>query len=101
MSLRGNRIEESATLPDGRQALVRVGVPDDPYIPRRELDTVDVEILFDGRVAAAVNTILEPEQEHEARELVREIADGLESGELEPTAGAIERLADSLPSERP
>src|SRR5918911_1731904 len=68
MSLRGNRIEESATLPDGREALVRVGVPDDPYIPRRELDTVDVEILLDGRVAAAVNTILEPEQEHEALE---------------------------------
>ncbi len=98
MSLRGNRIELSATLPDGRQALVRVGVPDDPYIPRRELDTVDVEILFDGRVAAAVNTILEPEQEHEARELAREIVAGLESGELKPTAGAIEPLADSLPS---
>ena len=97
MSLRGNRIELSATLPDGRQALVRVGVPDDPYIPRRELDTVDVEIVLDGRVAAAVNTILEPEQEHEARALAREIVAGLESGELEPTAGAIEPLADSLP----
>jgi hypothetical protein len=98
MSLRGNRIEENATLPDGREALVRVGVPDDPYIPRRELDTVDVEIVLDGRVAAAVNTILEPEQEHEARQLAREIVAGLESGELEPTAGAIEPLADSLPS---
>ena len=98
MSLRGNRIELSTTLPDGRQALVRVGVPDDPYIPRRELGTVDVEILLDGRVAAAVNTILEPEQEHEARALAREIVAGLESGELQPTAGAIEPLADSLPS---
>ena len=98
MSLRGNPIELSATLPDGRQALVRVGVPDDPYIPRRELDTVDVEIVLDGRVAAAVNTILEPEQDHEARELAREIVAGLESGELQPTAGAIEPLADSLPS---
>jgi hypothetical protein len=100
MNLRGNRIEETATLPDGREALVRVGVPDDPYIPRRELETVDVEIVLDGRVAAAVNTILEPEQEHEARLLAREIVAGLESGELEPTAGAIEPLADSLPSER-
>jgi hypothetical protein len=98
VSLRGNRIELSATLPDGRQALVRVGVPDDPYIPRRELDTVDVEILLDGRVAAAVNTILEPEQEHEGHALAREIVAGLESGELQPTAGAIEPLADSLPS---
>ena len=97
MSLRGNRIELSATLPDGRQALVRVGVPDDPYIPRRELDTVDVEIVLDGRVAAAVNTILEPEQDHEGRQLAREIVAGLESGDLQPTAGAIEPLADSLP----
>jgi hypothetical protein len=98
VSLRGNRIERTATLPDGREALVRIGVPDDSYIPRRELDTVDVEIVLDGRVVAAVNTILEPEQEHEALELAREIVAGLESGELEPTAGAIEPLADSLPS---
>jgi hypothetical protein len=100
MNLRGNRIEETATLPDGREVLVRVGVPDDPYIPRRELETVDVEIVLDGRVAAAVNTILAPEQEHEARLLARKIVGGLESGELEPTAGAIEPLADSLSSER-
>jgi hypothetical protein len=98
MSLRGERVEQTATLPDGRRALVRVGVPDDPYIPRRELHTVDVEILFDGRVAAAVNTILEPEQDHEARQLAREIVAGLESGELAPTAAAIEPLADRLPS---
>ena len=98
MSLRGEPVELRATLPDGREALVRVGVPDDPYIPRRELDTVDVEIAFDGRVAAAVNTILEPEQDHEARQLARQIVAGLESGQLEPTAAAIEPLADRLPS---
>ena len=98
MSLRGERVERTATLPDGREALVRVGVPDDPYIPRRELDTVDVEILVDGRVTAAVNTILEPEQDHEAKLLARQIVAGLESGELEPTAAAIEPLADTLPS---
>src|SRR5919202_6520430 len=99
MSLRGYRVERSARLPDGREALVRIGVPDDPYIPRRELDTVDVELVLGGRVAAAVNTILEPEQEHEAHELAREIVAGLEPGELEPTAAAIEPLADRLPSE--
>ena len=98
MSLRGEPVELRATLPDGREALVRVGVPEDPYIPRRELDTVDVEIAFDGRVAAAVNTILEPEQDHEARQLARQIVAGLESGQLEPTAAAIEPLADRLPS---
>jgi hypothetical protein len=98
MSLRGEPVELRATLPDGREARVRVGVPDDPYIPRRELDTVDVEISFDGRVAAAVNTILEPEQNHEARQLARQIVAGLESGDLQPTAAAIEPLADRLPS---
>ena len=98
MSLRGYRVERSARLPDGREALVRIGVPDDPYIPRRELDTVDVELVLGGRVAAAVNTILEPEQDHEARQLAREIVAGLESGKLEPTATAIEPLADRLPS---
>ena len=98
VSLRGEPVELTATLPDGREARVRVGVPDDPYIPRRELDTVDVEIAFDGRVAAAVNTILEPEQDHEGRQLAREIVAGLESGELQPTAAAIEPLADRLPT---
>jgi hypothetical protein len=94
MSLRTEPIEQTATLHDGRLITVRVGVPEDSYIPRRELDTVDVE-LYDGeRHLAAVNTVLDPEQESEARELVREIVHGLESGELEPTAGAIEPLAD-------
>ncbi|MBA2462928.1 MAG: hypothetical protein H0V45_14390 [Actinobacteria bacterium] len=45
-------------------------------------------------VLATLNTVLDPEQESEARALAREIAAGLESGDLEPTAGAIEPLAD-------
>jgi len=98
MSLRGNPVEQTAKLPDGREAVVRVSVPEDAYIPRRELGTVDVEIAIDERVVAAVNTILGPEQEHEALVLARRIVAGLESGELEPTAHAIEPLADSLPS---
>ena len=94
MSLRGRTVEESATLPDGREVVVRVGVPEDPYIPRRELETVDVELVLDGRVAAAVNTVLDVDQDSKAEELAREIARGLESGALEPTAAAIEPLAD-------
>jgi arginine utilization protein RocB len=75
--------------------LVRVGVPEDPYIPRRELDTVDIE-LFDGtQHLAAVNTVLDAEQVSEARQLVREVVAGLESGDLEPSAGALEPLADT------
>jgi hypothetical protein len=96
MSLRGRPVEQTARLPDGREARVRVGVPDDPYIAKRELDTVTVELLLDGTHAAAVNTVLDPDQSREARELAREIVAGLESGKLEPTASAIEPLADEL-----
>ena len=73
---------------------VRVGVPDDSYIPRRELDTVDVELFVDGRAVAAVNTVLDADQASEALQLAREIVAGLESGKLEPTAAALEPLAD-------
>ena len=96
MSLRGTPVERTAALPDGRRAVVRVGVAADPYIARSELDTVAVDLLIDDRVTATVNTILNPDQEREASELARTIAAGLESGELEPTAGAIEPLADEL-----
>jgi hypothetical protein len=96
MSLRGEPVELPATLPDGRAARVRVGVPDDSYIPRRELDTVAVELFVDDEHAGAVNTVLDADQDSEARALAREIVAGLESGELEPTAGAIEPLADRL-----
>ncbi|MDQ3670783.1 MAG: hypothetical protein M3377_10970 [Actinomycetota bacterium] len=97
MSLRGHPAEERATLPDGREIVVRIGVPEDPYIKRKELDTVSLE-LFAGDVAlAAVNTVLEPRHTGEARTLVREVVAALESGDLEPTAGAIEPFADRIP----
>ena len=96
MSLRGDPVEQTATLPDGREVRVRVGVPDDPYIKKSDLDTVALELWIDERVAATVNTVLEPEQTSEAQQLVREVARGLESGEVEPTAGALEPLADTL-----
>ena len=97
MSLRGEPFERVADLPDGRQARVRVGVPDDPYIPKRELHTVALEVFIGDEVVATVNTILEPEQEDEGHDLVREVVELLESGELEPTAAALEPYADSLP----
>jgi hypothetical protein len=96
VSLRGRTVEQKATLPDGREVVVHVGVPDDPYIRRDELDTVDVELHAGGTVLAAVNTVLDPDQESEALELAREIARGLEDGRLEPTASSIESLADTL-----
>ena len=95
MSLR-NPIQEEATLPGGRVVRVRVGVPEDSYVPARERDTVAVELFDDGEHLAAVNTVLGVDQDSEARTLLREVVDGLESGKLEPTAGAIEPLADRL-----
>ena len=96
MSLRGSPVELPATLPDGRAARVRVGVPADSYIPPRELDTVAVELFVGDEHAGAVNTVLDADQESEAHALAREIVAGLESGELEPRAGALEQLADRL-----
>lgn len=98
MSLNGNPVELTATLPDGREVLIRIGVPDDPYVPKRELRTVDVELSSGGEHLAAVNSVLLPDQESEALALARHIRDGLQSGELEPTAGAIAPLADDPPS---
>ena len=94
MTLNGNPVELAATLPGGREVLIRVGVPDDSYVAKRELRTVEVELVSGGEHLAAVTSVLLPEQESEALELARRIKAGLESGELEPTAGAIEPLAD-------
>lgn len=98
MSLRASPVEQAAALPDGRRLVVRVGVPEDSYIPKRELGTVAIELIEDGEVAATVNTLLGPNQEEEARALAEDVAARLESGDLQPTAGALEPLADSLPS---
>jgi hypothetical protein len=94
MSLRGEPIEATATLPDGRTVRIRIGVPEDSYIARRERDTVDIELFEGDQHLAAVNTVLGAEQESEARALARKIVAGLESGDLEPTAAALEPLAD-------
>jgi len=95
VSLPGNPVTETATLPDGRSAEIWIGVPDDDYVAPPELETVALEVRVDGEVAVALNTLLEPEQTSEALRLAREIAEGLASGRLEPTAGAIEPLADA------
>jgi hypothetical protein len=96
MSLRGAPLEAEVTIPDGRVVRVQIGVPDDSYISRRELDTVTVELYAHGEHIAAVNTVLDADQTDEARELLREIVAGLASGELSPTAGALGPLADRL-----
>jgi hypothetical protein len=100
MSLRGQPVRETVTLPDGREVVVSVGIPDDPYVRRRELDTVALELRAGDEVLAALNTVLAPQHTSEARTLARQITAGLASGELEPTAGALEPLAGSFPAVR-
>jgi hypothetical protein len=96
VSLRSAPLEAEVAVPDGRTVRVRIGVADDSYIPQRELDTVTVELYADGEHVAAVTTVLDAMQTREAQELLEEIVSGLESGDLSPTAGAIEPLADRL-----
>lgn len=97
MSLRA-ALQQDATLPDGRIVHVRLGVPDDSYIKARELDTVALEVFDDAEHLAAVNTVLDVDQDSEGLALLREVVEGLESGALAPTAGALEPVADRLRS---
>ena len=98
MSLRGEPLEQEATLPDGRVVAVRVGIAEDSYIPRRELDTVVLELWEEarGEHLAGVATVLSADDVDAARTLLRTVVDGLADGSLEPTAGAVEPLADSV-----
>lgn len=99
MSLRGEPLEQRATLPGGQVVTVRIGLAEDSYIPRRELDTVVLELWDEarGEHLAGVSTVLSANDVDAARALLREVVDGLEAGSLQPTAGALEPLADSVP----
>ena len=97
MTLRTYTIERALTLPDGRAATLRLGLAEDSYIRKRDQETVVLELVIDGTHAAALDTVLDPEQEDDGAKIVQELAQKLESGELEPTAGALEPYADRLP----
>ena len=101
MSLRGQPLVQEVKLPDGRVVSVRVGVAEDSYIPRRELDTVVLELWEErrGEHLAGVATVLSADDVDAAGSLLREVVAGLGDGSLEPTAGALEPLADSVPPE--
>jgi hypothetical protein len=93
VSLRAGPIERELSLPDGRAATVRIGLLDS-YVPPREQTTLALELWADGEVLAALDTILDPADERGARALLDEAVRRLEAGELEPTAEALEPLAD-------
>src|SRR4051812_7688532 len=101
MSLRGEPLEQEATLPDGRVVAVRVGIAEDSYIPRRQLNTVVLELWDEskGEHLAGVATVLSADDVAAASALMREVVTGLGDGSLAPTAGALEPLADSVSPE--
>jgi hypothetical protein len=101
MSLRGAPLEQEVMLPDGRVIAVRVGIAEDSYIPTRELDTVVIELWDEGRGEhlAGVATLLSATDVKAARTLLQTAVAGLGDGSLAPTAGALEPLADSVPSQ--
>jgi hypothetical protein len=96
VSLHGNPVHETARLPSGGEVAIRVGILEDPYIADKDLNTVVLELSVGRSVVAAVTTILNADQETEARHLADRIAQGLRSGELEPHASAIGRFADEI-----
>ena len=98
MSLR-RPLEQKVTLPDGRVVTVRVGIAEDSYIARGELNTVTLEIWDEGKGehVAGVATVLSPDDVDAGRALLLEVVSGLGDGSLAPTAGALEPLADSVP----
>jgi hypothetical protein len=55
-------IDEKALLPDGSEVLIRARVFDDPYI-EDETETVGGELVVNGETAAALNTVLDPDEE--------------------------------------
>jgi hypothetical protein len=99
VSLRGEPIERKVTLPNGQAVSVRVGVAEDSYIAPRELDTVVLELWDErrGEHLAGVTTVLSADDVDAGLALVRRVVAGLEDGSLEPNAGALEPIADSVP----
>jgi hypothetical protein len=88
---------EHAVLPHGGTVTVWVGVPDDPYFnDKSALTTVDVQLHEGNAVVASLSTVLDPEQESEARQLAREVKAALEAGEIGLHADDLEPFADKL-----
>src|SRR2546428_12378736 len=97
MSLRAGPVVEHASLPGGGSVTIWVGVPDDPYIDdKRQLTTVDIQLLEGTNVIASLSTVLEPDQTSEALQLAREVKAGLEAGEIRLHADELEPFAERL-----
>jgi hypothetical protein len=96
MSLRGTPVVERATLPDGGSVTVWVGVPDDSYIDKKNLSTVDIQLHEGNAVIASLSTVLDPDQTSAALQLAREVKAAIEGGEIGLHASELEPFADRL-----
>ena len=97
MSLRAVPVVEHAHLPHGGTVTVWVGVPDDAYIDdKSQLTTVDIQLHEGNAIVASMETVLDPDQVGEARQLARDVKTALEAGEIGMHAQELERFADQL-----
>ena len=96
MSLRSSPVVEHAALPGGGTVEVWVGVPEDSYVEQSKLSTVDVQLREGTAVLASLSTVLDPDQDSEARQLAREVKSAIEAGEIGLHASELEPFADRL-----
>ena len=96
MSLRSSPVVEHAALPGGGTVEVWVGVPEDSYVEQSKLSTVDVQLREGTAVLASLSTVLDPDQDSEARQLAREVRAALEAGDIGLHASELEPFADRL-----
>jgi hypothetical protein len=95
VTLRAEPVVEHASLPHGGTVTIWVGVPDDPYYDdKSQLTTVDIQLHEGNAVVASVSTVLDPDQESEARALAREVKTALEAGTIGLHAHDLETFAD-------
>jgi hypothetical protein len=97
VTLRAAPVVEYARLPGGGEIEIWVGVPDDPYYDdKSQLTTVDLQLHEGKGIVATVSTVLDPDQESQARQLARDVKAAIESGEIGLHAHELERFADQL-----
>jgi hypothetical protein len=88
---------EHASLPRGGTVTIWVGIPDDPYFNDKDaLTTVDIQLHEGNAIVASLSTVLEPNQESEARALAGEVKAAIEAGEIGLHANELEPFADKL-----
>jgi len=97
VSLRAAPVVEHAHLPKGGTVTIWVGVPDDSYIDdKSQLTTVDIQLHEGNAIVASLETVLDPDQVSEARQLANDVKAAIEAGEIGLHAQELERFADQL-----